>query len=96
MRDSIKPFVKELNLDDIIDKLADLKNPSAAEHCQSTLQMFTDNAVESVMNNIFDLLVNVAEKVNSFYLFHLFCLPHFCWLVPTNFGPKSGFFLYLI
>lgn len=51
-------------MEDIIKKLADFKSPSAAEHCQETLQLVMDNAVETVRNKILDLLETVADKVS--------------------------------
>lgn len=50
-------------MEEIIKKLADFKSPSAAEHCQETLQLVMDNAVETVKNKILDLLETVADKV---------------------------------
>uniref|UniRef100_A0A1B6MMV1 C2 domain-containing protein n=1 Tax=Graphocephala atropunctata TaxID=36148 RepID=A0A1B6MMV1_9HEMI len=64
VRQSIQPFVKELGMDDIIQRLADFRSPSAAEHCRDTLQLVMDNAVETVKNKILDLLETVADKMS--------------------------------
>uniref|UniRef100_A0A1B6D354 C2 domain-containing protein n=1 Tax=Clastoptera arizonana TaxID=38151 RepID=A0A1B6D354_9HEMI len=64
VRQSIKPFVKELGMDDIVKQLADFKSPSAAEHCRDTLQLVMDNAVDTVKNKILDLLEIVVNKMS--------------------------------
>lgn len=64
MRQSIEPFVNELGLDDIVQKLSAVNTETAADHCKQTLLLVIDNAVDTVKNKIIDLLDMVAIKVS--------------------------------
>ena len=68
MQQSIQAFVGELGMEEIVTSLANYRSQTAAEHCQRTLQLVIDNAVDTVGNKILELLEKVAEKVgNLFY-----------------------------
>ncbi|RZF34138.1 hypothetical protein LSTR_LSTR003548 [Laodelphax striatellus] len=63
VRLSIKSFMNDLGVDEIIKQLADFRSPNAAEHCRVTLQLLIDNAIDTVRNKILDLLEVVAVKM---------------------------------
>ncbi|XP_073994154.1 C2 and C2B_Munc13-like domain-containing protein staccato isoform X3 [Rhodnius prolixus] len=63
VRQSIEPFVNELGLDDIVQKLSAVNTETAADHCKQTLLLVIDNAVDTVKNKIIDLLDMVAIKM---------------------------------
>lgn len=68
MRQSIQAFVGELGMEEIVTSLANFRSQTAADHCQRTLQLVIDNAVDTVGNKILDLLEKVAEKVGNLSL----------------------------
>ncbi|XP_039281647.1 protein unc-13 homolog 4B [Nilaparvata lugens] len=63
VRLSIKSFMNDLGVDEIIKQLAVFRSPNAAEHCRETLQLVIDNAIDTVKNKILDLLEVVAVKM---------------------------------
>ncbi|XP_021939432.1 protein unc-13 homolog 4B isoform X2 [Zootermopsis nevadensis] len=72
VQQSIQPFVGELGMEEIVTSLANFRSQTAADHCQRTLQLVIDNAVDTVGNKILELLEKVAEKmapaINRFLL----------------------------
>ncbi|XP_075222315.1 C2 and C2B_Munc13-like domain-containing protein staccato isoform X2 [Lycorma delicatula] len=63
VRKHIRPFAKELGIEDIIKALADFRSPTEAERCKETLELVIDNAVETVQSKILDLLEVVTVKM---------------------------------
>ncbi|PNF14104.1 unc-13-like protein 4B [Cryptotermes secundus] len=72
VRQSIQAFVGELGMEEIVTSLANFRSQTEADHCQRTLQLVIDNAVDTVGNKILELLEKVAEKmapaINRFLL----------------------------
>lgn len=67
---SIRPFVDDLGLTQLMDSLARYKSDIDAERCKKTLELVVDNAVDTVNNKIIDLLQIVADKVRIYFFFH--------------------------
>lgn len=63
VKQSIRPFVNDLGLTQLMDSLANYKNEISAEHCKNTLDLVVDNAIDTVNNKIIDLLQTVVNKV---------------------------------
>lgn len=63
IRQSLRPFTDELGMEDVLQKLADLRSPIEAQRCQQTLENVIYNAVDTVKNKIIELLEIVANKV---------------------------------
>lgn len=59
----IKPFVSELSIEDIIEKLKVLNGELVANSCQRTLQTLLHNAVDNVENKIFQVLDLIGDKM---------------------------------
>lgn len=69
VRQSLRPFTEELGLEDILQKLSDLRSPMDADRCKQTLHNVLENAVDTVTNKIVELLETVAKKVILLQLF---------------------------
>ena len=54
---SIRPFVNELKVPDILRKIEDLNGGLVADACRKTIQVLIENAIENVENQI----INVSE-----------------------------------
>jgi len=65
VKQSIHPFVHALGLSQLMDNLANYKSEISADHCQKTLDLVVDNAVDTVNNKIIDLLQTVVNKVSG-------------------------------
>lgn len=63
---SIRPFVDDLGLTQLMDSLAQYKSDIDAERCKKTLELVVDNAIDTVNNKIIDLLQIVADKVRAY------------------------------
>lgn len=63
MRQSLMPFIKELNVDEIIRKLTDFHGQAEAQRCEQTLKNVIDNAVDTEENKIVELIQIVARKM---------------------------------
>ncbi|KAB0801825.1 hypothetical protein PPYR_04011 [Photinus pyralis] len=61
---SLKPFTEELQLNSLIQQLADIRNPVEAERCNDTLQNVLENALDTIQNKIVELLETVATKMS--------------------------------
>lgn len=61
---SLKPFTEELQLNSLIEQLAEIRNPLEAERCNDTLQNVLENALDTIQNKIVDLLETVAMKMS--------------------------------
>ena len=60
----IQPFVKELGLEQTLERLEVLNGEMVAQSCRRTLSTLVQNAVENVENKILEVLDIVGEKVN--------------------------------
>ncbi|KAK9693959.1 C2 domain [Popillia japonica] len=60
---SLVPFTVELGMEDILEKLSELNSPLEAQRCQQTLETVIANSVDTVKNEIFNLLDVVASKM---------------------------------
>jgi len=76
VKQSIHPFVNDLGLSQLMDNLANYKSEISADHCQKTLDLVVDNAVDTVNNKIIDLLQTVVNKVSGENVFIEFLLEH--------------------
>lgn len=63
VRQSLKPFAEQMGMENVIQKLADLRSPLEAQRCQQTLENVIANAIDTVKNKIIELLEMVANKV---------------------------------
>lgn len=66
VRQSLQPFAEELGMEDIIQKLSDLRSPIEAQRCRQTLHNVIENAIDTVKNKIVELLDTVARKVSKY------------------------------
>lgn len=66
---SLVPFTVELGMEDILEKLSELNSPLEAQRCQQTLETVIANSVDTVKNEIFNLLDVVASKVSPIIIF---------------------------
>lgn len=64
MRQSLAPFIKELQVDEIIAKLAEYRTQAEAQRCAETLKNVVDNAVDTEENKIVELIQIVAKKMS--------------------------------
>ncbi|KAL3277541.1 hypothetical protein HHI36_012885 [Cryptolaemus montrouzieri] len=60
---ALKPFTTELGMTEVIEKMTDLKSPLEAQRCQQTLNNVIDNAIDTVNNEIIELLETVISKM---------------------------------
>lgn len=63
IRQSLSPFVKELNVTDVIAKLAEFRSPLEAERCSDTLKNVIDNAIDTEANKILELIEVMTQKM---------------------------------
>ncbi|XP_026481673.1 protein unc-13 homolog 4B-like [Ctenocephalides felis] len=63
VRRSLEPFVKELGVDGVLDRLADYRSPEEAERCRATLLAVIENNVDTVRNKILELIESLARKM---------------------------------
>nr|XP_021197227.2 protein unc-13 homolog 4B isoform X5 [Helicoverpa armigera] len=63
VRQSLTPFVQELGMDEIIQKMCEAKSPMEAQRCKETLQNVIANAIDTVRNKIVDLLEVMVKKM---------------------------------
>ena len=59
----IRPFVNELGIEDIVEKLRVLNGDLVANSCKRTLQTLVHNAVDNVENKIFEVLDLIGENL---------------------------------
>lgn len=64
VRESLEPFTKDLGMEQVIQKISELKSPLEAERCTHTLENVIANAVDTVRNKIIELLEIVVNKVS--------------------------------
>lgn len=65
VKQSIRPFVNDLGLTQLMESLANYKSEISADHCKKTLDLVVDNSIDTVNNKIIDLLQTVANKVSE-------------------------------
>ncbi|XP_068633803.1 protein unc-13 homolog 4B isoform X1 [Battus philenor] len=63
VRQSLQPFVQELGMDEIIQKMCEARSPMEAQRCKDTLQNVMENAIDTVKNKIVDLLEVMIKKM---------------------------------
>ncbi|VVC40707.1 Hypothetical protein CINCED_3A013301 [Cinara cedri] len=64
VKQSIRPFVNDLGLTQLMNNLASYKSEISADHCKKTLDLVVDNAIDTVNNKIIDLLQTVVNKMS--------------------------------
>lgn len=63
VRQSLEPFVEELGMNEIVQKLCEARSPIEAQRCKETLQNVIANAIDTVKNKIVDLLEIMVKKM---------------------------------
>lgn len=63
VRQTLPSFIKELNVDGIITKLAEFRSQAEAQRCEETLKNVVENAVDTEENKIVQLIEVVARKM---------------------------------
>nr|XP_026489849.1 protein unc-13 homolog 4B isoform X5 [Vanessa tameamea] len=63
VRQSLPPFVQELDMDAIIRRMCEARSPLEAQRCKETLENVIANAIDTVKNKIVDLLEIMIKKM---------------------------------
>ncbi|XP_045499382.1 protein unc-13 homolog 4B isoform X2 [Colias croceus] len=63
VRQSLQPFVQELGMDEIIQKMCETRTPLEAQRCRDTLHNVIANAIDTVKNKIVELLEVMIKKM---------------------------------
>ncbi|KAJ8979445.1 hypothetical protein NQ317_006759 [Molorchus minor] len=63
VRETLEPFTRDLGMDEVIQKISDLKSPVEAQRCQHTMENVIANAIDTVRNKICELLETVVAKM---------------------------------
>ncbi|XP_045535970.1 protein unc-13 homolog 4B isoform X3 [Papilio machaon] len=63
VRQSLRPFVQELGMDEIINSMCEARSPLEAQRCKETLQNVIENAIDTVKNKIVELLEVMVKKM---------------------------------
>ncbi|KAI5645978.1 c2 domain-containing protein [Phthorimaea operculella] len=63
VRQSLQPYVEELGMDSIVQRLSEARSPMEAQRCKETLQNVIANAIDTVKNKIVDLLEIMVKKM---------------------------------
>ncbi|XP_059057517.1 protein unc-13 homolog 4B isoform X2 [Achroia grisella] len=63
VRQSLPSFTAELAIDDIVEKMCEARSPTEAQRCKDTLQNVISNAIDTVKNNIVDLLAVMVKRM---------------------------------
>ncbi|XP_060801527.1 protein unc-13 homolog 4B isoform X1 [Amyelois transitella] len=63
VRQSLRPFAEELGMDEIIEKMCETRTPAEAQRCKDTLHNVISNAIDTVKNNIVDLLAMMVKRM---------------------------------
>lgn len=63
IRQSLPPFIKELEVEEVIGKLAEFRGEVDAARCEETLRAVVENAVDTEENKIHELIGVVARKM---------------------------------
>ena len=66
---SIRPFVDELKINDILSKIEELNGGLVADACRKTVKVLVENAIENVENQIInvstDIILKQLNKINN-------------------------------
>lgn len=65
VRESLEPFTNDLGMEQVVQKIGELKSPLEAQRCQHTLENVIANAIDTVRNKIIELLETVVNKVSK-------------------------------
>lgn len=63
VRQKLRPFVDQLGMENIIQKMCELRSPIEAERCKQTLENVIENAIDTVKNKIVELLEIMVKKM---------------------------------
>lgn len=63
LRENLSKFIAELETDEIITKLAAYRSHADAQRCQQTLNNFVENAVDTIENQLAELIEYIAYKL---------------------------------
>ncbi|XP_050348303.1 protein unc-13 homolog 4B isoform X4 [Nymphalis io] len=63
VRQSLPPFVCELDMDTIVRRMCEARSPLEAQRCKETLENVIANAIDTVKNKIVDLLEIMIKKM---------------------------------
>ncbi|XP_031620349.1 protein unc-13 homolog 4B isoform X3 [Contarinia nasturtii] len=63
IRQKLPPFIEDLKVEDIIEKLAEYRSQAEAQRCEQTLKNVVENAVDTEENKIVDLIEIMARKM---------------------------------
>ncbi|XP_012162614.1 protein unc-13 homolog 4B isoform X2 [Ceratitis capitata] len=63
VRQSLPSFIKELDADDLIKRISDLRTNLDADRCASTIKSLIDNALDTQKNQILELINIVAKRM---------------------------------
>lgn len=66
VRETLEPFTQDLGMENIIQKISDIKSPLESQRCQHTLENVIANAIDTVKNKIIELLEVVVSKVRKY------------------------------
>lgn len=60
---NLSKFIMEFNINDIIEKLAIYRSHTDAQRCQLTMESIVENAIDTIENQIVDLIENISHKM---------------------------------
>ncbi|XP_050297020.1 protein unc-13 homolog 4B isoform X2 [Anthonomus grandis grandis] len=63
VRETLEPFTNDLGMEKVLKQILELKSPIDAQRCRDTLKIVISNAVDTVRNEIVELLQTVVEKM---------------------------------
>ncbi|KAJ8919012.1 hypothetical protein NQ315_016917 [Exocentrus adspersus] len=63
VRETLEPFTRDLGMNEVVQKMCELKSPVEAQRCQHTLENVIANAIDTVRNKIIELLEKVVSKM---------------------------------
>lgn len=63
MREKLLPFIRDLDVEEIIKKMNEFIGPAEAQQCEQTIKNEIDNAIDTEENKIFELIQIVARKM---------------------------------
>lgn len=66
LQKNLSTFIAELDMDDIIAKLAICRSHADAQRCRLTLKSIIENAMDSIENQITDLIEHIAYKMCTY------------------------------
>ncbi|XP_026318731.1 protein unc-13 homolog 4B isoform X5 [Hyposmocoma kahamanoa] len=63
VRQSLQPYVEELGMEDIINKMCEARSSLEAQRCKETLQNVVANAIDTVKNKIVEVIEALIKKM---------------------------------